>query len=346
MQRICNSLAQNGYAVTLVGVRRKNSRPLSAEKFAQKRIPLFFQKGKLFYAEYNLRLFFYLLFKKMDAVCAIDLDTILPCLFVSRIRKIPRIYDAHELFTELKEVATRPAIKRMWTKVEKYAVPRFKTGYTVSKSVADELNSRYGVNYAIIRNITSLKEQDNNIAREHFIVYQGAVNEGRGFEYLVPAMTEVNTQLQICGDGNFMPRLKELIREYKLEHRISLLGMLPPAELNAIARRAKLGIGLVENEGKNQYFSLGNKFFDYMHAALPQISMDYPEYREINRQFEVAVLIDSLKPEKIARAINNLLSDGVLYDMLQQNCLRARQELNWQQEEKKLLKFYDHFLNH
>src|SRR4051794_34412650 len=98
MNRICTSLVENGYEVTLVGFKRRHSRPLREEKFTQKRLGLIFSKGKLFYAECNLRLFFYLLSRKMDGICAIDLDTILPCLRISKWKKIPRIYDAHELF--------------------------------------------------------------------------------------------------------------------------------------------------------------------------------------------------------------------------------------------------------
>jgi glycosyltransferase involved in cell wall biosynthesis len=54
----------------------------------------------------------------------------------------------------------------------------------------------------------------------------------------------------------------------------------------------------------------------------------------------VALLIDDLDPKKISGAINNLLEDDVLYSNLKSNCMKARQELNWQQEEKKLLDFY------
>jgi len=95
----------------------------------------------------------------------------------------------------------------------------------------------------------------------------------------------------------------------------------------------------------NQWLALPNKFFDYIHAGLPQVTMNYPEYKRINDQFEVAVLIDDLAPERIAAAINNLLSDEVLYNKLRSNCLKARLELNWQHEEKKLISFYRSVFN-
>jgi glycosyltransferase involved in cell wall biosynthesis len=340
MRRICTTLAENGYRTTLVGYQLPSSVPLTNEKYSQKRIHCWFTKGKKFYAEYNIRLFFYLLFKKMDAICAIDLDTILPCLQISRLKQIPRIYDAHELFTELKEVVTRPSIKRMWNKIEKRIVPKFKLGYTVSESIAEEFRIRYKSDYKTIRNVPLLRSFDPSITVEKFVLYQGAVNEARGFEYLIPAMQWVNGSLVICGDGNFINQLKMLIKENSVENKVELKGMLTLDGLWNISQKARVGITIIENEGLNQYYSLPNKFFDYIHAAVPQVAMNYPEYQKINKEFEVAILLDDPDPKRIAEAINNLLADDVLYMRLKNNCLKARNELNWQNEQKKLLDFY------
>ncbi|HEX7905550.1 MAG TPA: glycosyltransferase [Chitinophagaceae bacterium] len=345
MNRICTSLAEAGYKVMLVGRTLPSSLPLKKEKYEQKRIHCWVNKGKAFYAEYNMRLFVYLLFQKMDAICAIDLDTILPCLRISKWKKIPRIYDAHELFSGLKEVVSRPAIKKAWTKIEKHAVPQFMYGYTVSQSIAEEFHKRYRVNYKTIRNVSRLKEMDTAQASEKFIIYQGAVNEARAFEYLIPAMKWVDCKLVICGDGNFMPQLKQLINDHQLNNKIELKGMLTPDDLWKVSQQAYMGIAVAENEGLNQYYALPNKFFDYLHAGLPQVTMDYPEYQKLNKQYEVALLIDNLAPERIAAAINNLLNDDVMYERLRQSCLKARLEWNWQQEEKKLLAFYQPVFN-
>src|ERR1700729_2529483 len=137
MHRICASLADAGYEVVLIGRKLPTSSGLPDRKFKQERLNCWSKKGKTFYAEYNFRLFFYLFFNKADAICAIDLDTILPCFFVSRIKKSVRIYDAHELFCEMKEVVTRPRIYRLWKKIEKLTVPKFANGYTVTNLIAD-----------------------------------------------------------------------------------------------------------------------------------------------------------------------------------------------------------------
>ncbi|OSZ77933.1 group 1 glycosyl transferase [Chitinophagaceae bacterium IBVUCB2] len=341
MHRICSSLAENGYAVTLVGRRLPASLPLTEKKFKQKRLTCWFNKGKLFYFEYNLRLVIYLFFQKIDIICAIDLDTIIPCHTISKVKGIPRVYDAHELFTELKEVITRPAIQKIWLRVEKKLVPKFKYGYTVSAGIAQEFHHRYGVVYQTIRNMPVLKELNASASIEKFILYQGAVNEARGFEYLIPAMKLVNCRLLICGDGNFMEQLKNLISQHGVENKIELMGMLSPDKLWQVSQQAYIGVAIAEKKGLNQYLALPNKFFDYIHAGLPQLTMNYPEYQKINEEYEVAVLIDDLSPAKIAAALNNLLDNNVLHTRLKENCLKAREEFNWQLEEKKLLNFYE-----
>ena len=95
----------------------------------------------------------------------------------------------------------------------------------------------------------------------------------------------------------------------------------------------------------NQYLSLSNKFFDYIHAGIPQIAMNYPEYKRINDRYQVAVLIDELKPAVISNAVNKLLGDKELYSRVKQNCFLAKKELNWQREREKLFKFYEQLFN-
>jgi glycosyltransferase involved in cell wall biosynthesis len=340
MIRICSSLAAADYQVTLVGRKMKGSIPLTQAPFAQKRLTCFFGKGKLFYAEYQVRLLFFLLFKKMDSICAIDLDTILPCYFISVLKKIPRVFDAHELFCEMKEVVSRPFIYKAWRRIERFAVPKFKNGYTVSTLIANELKKKYGVEYEVIRSVSLLRPFHLTPQNEKYVLYQGAVNEGRSFETLIPAMRLVNARLIICGDGNFLQQARELASKYGLNDKIIFKGKLAPSELNEFTKSAYIGVTLFENKGKSNYYSLANRFFDYLHAGLPQICVDYPAYKEINNLCKVAVLVKSLQPESLAEAMNELLNNDDLYRELQQNCLKARALYNWQQEEKKLLAFY------
>jgi glycosyltransferase involved in cell wall biosynthesis len=341
MIRICNSLAAAGYEVTLLGRETPESVPLEQQVFGQRRMKLLFRRGKLFYLEYNIRLFLFLLLRKMDGICAVDLDTILPCYFISRIKRIPRIYDAHELFCEMHEVVRRPFVYKIWKRLEKYSVPRFPHGYTVNGLIAEEFRKMYGVNYETIRNLPLLEDFTPVTAKERIILYQGAVNEGRCFESLIPAMQYVDARLVICGDGNYMSRARDLASRYGLEDKILFKGNVRPGDLKEISRSACCGVTLFDPTGMSNYYSLANRFFDYIHAGIPQLAMNYPAYREINNLLAIAVLIDRPDIQVIAEALNGLLDNTVLYHRLSENCKQARLLYNWQEEEKKLIRFYN-----
>lgn len=344
MMRICGSLSQAGYEVMLVGRLRKNSLPMKEQVFKQKRIPCHFDKGKLFYIEYNIKLLFFLLFTTTEVYCAIDLDTIVPNYIASLFRRKKRVYDAHELFCEMDEITSRPSIYKMWRAVEKFCVPRFPQGYTIGECYAEEFEQRYGVHYHIVRNATLLRPLEKVSPTEKYILYQGAVNEGRCFETLLPAMQHVHGKLIICGHGNFYEQAVQLVDELQLHHKVKFEGYVEPVALREYTRHAYVGITLFTNQGKSNYYSMANRFFDYMHFGVPQLCVAYPEYKKVNEQFEIAVLLDKTDPESIAKALNDLLEHEERRESLSRNCLKARELYCWQKEEQKLIAFYNHLL--
>ena len=346
MIRICTSLQGAGYDVLLIGRLRPTSTHLPARPFRPRRICQRIDSGKAFYALYNIKLFFALLFVKADCFCAIDLDTILPVFYASRIRHKPRVYDAHELFCEMEEVVTRPATQRMWYAIERHTVPRFPFGYTVNESLSREYQRMYGVNYAIVRNATVLRQLTIPPKPEKIILYQGAVNQGRCFPELIAAMKDVDAKLVICGEGNFYAAAQTLTQELGLQQKVMFKGYVKPGELAAYTRSAYIGITLFVATSLSNELSLANRFFDYMHAGVPQLGVNYPEYAAVNGQYEVALLLDEVTPRTVAAALNRLLQDETYYTHLQQQCLKAREVYCWQKEKERLLDVYARLFNH
>jgi len=343
MNRICTSLANAGYDVTLVGRKRRASQKLGKKLFGQHRIKCFFEKGKLFYLEYNFKLFWYLLFHKCNIICAIDLDTVVPAFAVSKLRRKPLVYDAHEYFTEMEEVVARPMIKRAWERVEKFIVPKIKHAYTVSEGYAELFEKKYGTKFHIIRNATVLNENPttNNKQATKYILYQGAVNVGRGLENLLHAMQQINGKLYICGKGDIYSDLRILSKELQLEGKVVFCGYIEPELLREYTHNATVGITFFSNKGLSNHYSLANRFFDYLHAGVPQVAMNYPEYVKFCEEFKVATLIDNLEANTIATAINELLNNENYYSKMRQDSFKAREVYNWQNEEKKLLGIYE-----
>lgn len=340
MHRICSSLAKEGHSVKLIGRKRKHSVPLEQKSFEQKRVTCFFEKGKLFYLEYNLRLFFFLLFEKCDAICAIDTDTLLACTLAGKLKGKKLAFDAHEYFTEVPELEGRNFSKNIWKKIEKFCIPKMDLWYTVSNSIAEILSEEYNKKFEVVYNVPPLQaESIKENYEEKFILYQGALNKGRGLEALIEAMKNIPLKLKVAGEGDLSNELRALTKKLNLENKVELLGYIKPQELRALTPKAFIGFNLLENIGLSYYYSLSNKFFDYMHAEIPNISNDFPEYKKINSDFEIA-LLTSLSVENISDAINKLLNDSEYYQRLKQNTVKAKSFYNWESEEKKLIELY------
>lgn len=342
MHKIGSSLQSAGYEVVLVGRRGKEELKDSTPSYRRHWLSCWLNSGPLFYAEFQIRLLFYLLRQKKAILCAIDLDTMPAVYCASIIKRQVRVLDAHELFTEQKEVMSRKWVHRIWLTAERWLVPRFPLGYTVNEQLAQEFNTRYGVNYAIIRNVpVSTEVPEKSLPEQQpWIIYQGAVNEGRSFETLIPAMKNVSAPLHIYGKGNFLERVKQLIAEHELEEKVICHAPVLPEELVKITPQAAIGLTLFERTGLNQYWSLANRFFDYIMAGIPQVCADFPAYQSLLSKYPVGLTVNPDDPEAIATALNKLLTDRVVYEECKRACWKARQEFNWEREQQLLLDFY------
>jgi glycosyltransferase involved in cell wall biosynthesis len=72
--------------------------------------------------------------------------------------------------------------------------------------------------------------------------------------------------------------------------------------------------------------------------------VDFPVYNKLNNIHRVGVLVEDLSAESLAASINNLLHNKQLWQELHENCKKAASEWNWENEEKKLISFYNNYL--
>jgi len=345
MIRICSSLARAGYQVELWGRQLPTSRPLPERPYGQRRLRCFFRKGKLFYLEYNLRLLLALLGARTDAICSVDLDTLLPGYLVARLRQKRLIYDAHEYFTEVPEVVKRPLTKWMWEVMADALIPRVRNAYTVGPALASIFRQRYGVYFETIRNVpmpNSRQETSAVVKADPLVLlYQGALNEGRGLEAAIMAMHHLEgIQLWLAGEGDLSEALRDLVRQQDLQDKVHFLGYVLPEDLRRLTPKAYLGLNLLENKGQSYFYSLANKAFDYIQAGVPSLQMAFPEYEALDREYSCFLLLRALEPEQIAAQVETLRQLPQTYEQLCRNCREAARSLHWEREELKLLDFY------
>ena len=345
VHRNCMALKKAGYEVLLIGRELKNSLPMNERPYQTKRMKLWFEKGAFFYAEYNIRLFFYLRFQKANLYFANDLDTIPAMYLENKLRGKSMIYDSHEYFTEMPELVDRRTIHSIWKFIEKHSVPKIKHCITVNESIANLFNREYNTDFKVIRNIPRTIEVKNKSRKElgldveqKIVLLQGAgINMDRGAEELVEAVAyfDEDIQLLIIGGGEVIDSLR--MKGERFKEKIRFIPKQIPEKLAQYTRVADLGISIDKDTNINYRYSLPNKLFDYLHAGIPVLCTRLDEIEKIVLKYQVGDFIESHQPTHIATKINEMMSDPDRIRKWKANTQKAKEELNWELEEQKLI---------
>jgi glycosyltransferase involved in cell wall biosynthesis len=335
--KVAHSCHNNGYEVFVIGRKNKKSQPLDLP-FKYKLFHLWFNRSALFFAEFNIRLFFVLLFSKVDILLSNDTDNLIANYLVSRIRRKKLVFDAHEIYPELPELAHRPKVKLIWEKIENWIFPHLKYCYTVCQPISDHYHKKYNINMKVVRNVPYYSKYSGkkllDYSGKKIILYQGALNIGRGLEWVIDAMPFVkNAVLVIIGDGIINSKLKERVNHLQLQEKVFFLGRIAGSELHQYTPSADLGLCLLENRGLNYYYSLPNRIFDYLHAGVPVLATDFPEINNIVKHYKTGILINHYEPEYLIGVLNDFFAEE--FDTSHFNDIAKR--FCWENEEKIVL---------
>lgn len=353
VRKISQVLHEMGFKVTLLGRCRQSSPDMGHRPYRVRRFRLLFNKGPLFYACLNMRLFFFLLFHRTDALLANDLDTLLPNFMVSRLKGKPLVYDSHELFPESAELRNRRLVKSIWKFIEKTIMPRLKYVMTVNDSIARIYSLQYKIKVKAVRNISEkqknilpLERKELGMDNTHIIVLQGSgINFNRGAEEALQAMFYMNNaMLFIIGDGLAVPTLKQLAKKKGIVNKVAFFNRMPYEEMMQYTAMADLGLCLDKDVSLNHRYSLPNKLFDYIQAGVPILASDLPETGRIVRNYGIGELIKSHNPGHIAGMMKMMLGDKDKQIRWKSNLQKAADELNWDNEKKKIISFYQNML--
>ena len=347
VHKSCMTLRKAGYEVLLVGRKQRKSPPMDHRPYDTHRMRLVFERGPLFYAEYNIRLFLFLLFRRCNILFSNDLDTILPNYIISRLKSKPLIFDSHEYFTETPELVHRPRVQRVWKSIEGFVVPRLKTMITVNESIANLFRERYGLEVHVVRNIPMKRslpapgdKQTLGLPLDkHLLVLQGSgINVQRGAEELVEAMQYLDDcLLMIIGGGDVLDTLQRMVVDLNITHRVRFFQRMPYAHMMAYTQLAEIGFCLDKDTNLNYRFSLPNKLFDFIQAGVPIIASHLTEIEKIIRYYDLGLFVENHDPMTIAKTIREALSDETRLTLWKHNLAIAAQELCWENEEKKLM---------
>ena len=352
LDKVCHSLISFGYDVELIGTTLRG-KPNLNKPYKTHFIDMKNQSSAKMYAEFNFKLFFTLLKKsdKKTILLANDLDSLLPFYLVSKLYRLPLVFDSHEIFSELPSLNNRPKTKKVWKTLERFLIPKVKHFYTVSDGYANWFKKEYGANPAVIRNVpnrTKLNDKQDfiffhlppNPTNEKIVMYQGAINMSRGIDKMIEAFLHIdNCQFWIAGDGPKKTEYEQMVKDLNLTNRIYFLGNIPPKTLKTITPLAEIGMSMEEDLGLSYRYALPNKLFDFMQAGIPILGTNLPEIKKTIEEYKVGKVIDNHNPKHIAEKLQEILNEGKKAYKI--NLQEAAKELCWENEENKLKTIFE-----
>ena len=317
-------------------------------------LPVRWQKGWLFYAAFNWRL--WREFRKRVKgrksgeviVWANDTDTLLGCWLAAH-GKCKLVMDAHELFPEVPEIVDKQVVKWVWRTIEKWLMPQCDALITVCQSIADYYKEKYGVEMTVVRNLqgsgcqsASARQQDEAVGSKegHVMLYAGKVNVGRGVDWAIDALEWLpKCRLVVAGDGDLLEEMKAYAAQKVWADRVEFTGRLMPEEMSALTAKADVGLVMLEDMGLSYHYALPNRIGAFVQAGVPMVVSDLPEMARVVKTYGVGAVIEGKKDSEMtnAEALAEAVKRVLAREWKEEDFAAARQDMDWNKEKVKLL---------
>lgn len=348
VNKVALLLLSLGYQVHWIGRILPGSSPLN-RPYKTTRMRLIFKSGGLFYAEFQVRLFFKLLVHRPGVLLSNDLDSVLPNYLISRLLRIPLVYDSHEYFCGVPEIQGR-WVKKVWLTLERFIFPRLEHIWTVNESIAELYESDYGKRPRVFRNISPIPAVEKvsrtslGLPERGFIaINQGSgMNVDRGLEEALEAISGMpDWRLLLVGSGDAIPALKLKVQDKGWSDKVIFIGRVPYTTLLQYTRCADVGLSLDKDTNINYRFSLPNKLFDYLHCDVPVVTSKVREVAKIVEEFGIGLTVN---PEDIDALRNSIMAVVASKKSYCAAIEKAQKSLTWEKEQVPLRAFYAQFL--
>lgn len=292
--------------------------------------------------------------KEKPAVAHFHDPELIPWAALLRAFGVRIIYDVHEDYPE--------AVS------ENYRLPAFarKTLPTIVRAiewvggslfdgivaVTSQIEGRFPKQKTVqVRNWPILDEFHSPIGRPmaerpREVAYIGTITQNRniiGMLEAIHSLRHTNVQLRLAGDFT-VENDRALAQAHASWDLVRFDGWVARAGVADILASARAGL-VVLKPIEHETLTLPIKLFEYMAAGVPVISSDFPLWREIVENVGCGLLVDPMRPDEIAEAIQWIIDNP---ESAEEMGARGRKavvdQFNWGQEAKQLFQLYDRVL--
>jgi glycosyltransferase involved in cell wall biosynthesis len=257
-------------------------------------------------------------------------------------------YDSREIYSALGTLTRKPFKQKIWKLLEGRFIRKasvFTSGIIDSRHLA----ALYRIpqpevvyNYPWLRQVPRNDSLRNRLKLEPgdlILLYQGMLAPGRGIGPMLEALLLLDSKfkLALIGDGPWSGELKDKSEQGRYQGRLFVLDRVPHDKLLEYTASADIGLTLIEGISASYRAALPNKLFEYIMCGTPPLASDLPAMKEVIDQCGAGMAIEISGPARIAKVIGDMA--GRLPEF-RAACRRAREELNWQKQEEKILNIF------
>ena len=179
------------------------------------------------------------------------------------------------------------------------------------------------------------------------ILAVGYLIERKGFEYLIKATKEIlkehdNVHLTIVGSGPLEEKLKNVIKELKLETNAKIMKNVSDEELLQLYNSSDLFVlpSIVDSQGNTE--GLGVVLLEAMACGLPVVGSNIGGIPDIIQDGETGLLVPEKNITELSNTILNLVENEELRKKLAINGYnRVREKFSWEKIAESYINVYE-----
>lgn len=343
----CRSLANSGYIVSLVVAdglpdEEKEGVDIVAVTKSDSRLSRMLRTSRRVYKK----------------AIALDADIyhlhdpeLLPYAWLLALRGKKVVFDAHEDFPkQLKSKhylgkITRTGLSWFFGWFEGFICKRLSGVIAATPTITQKFaeinhNSVNVNNYPVISELSSEKIEWSE--KEPWVAYIGGIASIRGITEVVNAMELAPSSIILKLGGNFDRASTESeCKALAGWERVDMLGFIDRNMVKEVLKKSIAGL-VTFHSHPNHVDAQPNKMFEYMSAGVPVIGSHFELWRQVIEGNQCGICVDPMNPREITKAIQYLYENPEKAAEMGLNGQQAIQErYNWDQEQKKLVEFYE-----
>ncbi len=178
------------------------------------------------------------------------------------------------------------------------------------------------------------------------MVMAGNWKPGLAFDEALLGLSRLPKRVHLAFVGAGYGPCENEARRRGLYSRVHFMPPVRPTQVDDLIRSADLAAILTGGLTSSYVHMLPNGFFHSIAAGLPILYPDPPDIRAIATEDDLGLPIDPAIPDSMADQVRELLDSPALLALnLSANARRARESLNWQQEERRLAELTERVLD-